>query len=81
MDKLKKNILNIITQKCEQDLNNDPIQPIGYDIPNLQVELDKLYGIGKIAFRDIEQILETLVKHGDITNVLGSYILTSLDRR
>lgn len=76
MNNLNESILNLLKEKCEQDLCADPTFPTGYDIPTLHVELDKLYGIGKLSAKEIEQALNELVQSGQVTKLLSSYILS-----
>lgn len=77
---ISKQILHLLKQKCEQDLHCDPVRPtipIGYDIPTLQIELDKLYGIGKITFKEIEEALSELIERNEVKKLPTSYILSS----
>lgn len=81
IENLEKQILGLLEEKCKKDLEIDPTQPIGYDLPALQLELDKLNGIGNTEFGVLESVLSTLLQENIISEQARSYILTTYDNR
>ncbi|MEG9533989.1 hypothetical protein [Mannheimia indoligenes] len=81
METLKKQILELIEEKCREDLKIDPTQPVGYDLPALQVELDKLNGVGSTQFATLETVLIELLQEKKLSEQARSYILVVYDNR